>query len=45
MGTREHEYLPVTGKEWSETSACLPQEALRTGDRAELLRTMVSDDP
>jgi hypothetical protein len=44
MGTRNHKYLPITGKEWIETTACLSQEALRTDNRAELLRAVVPHD-
>src|ERR1700719_2597774 len=45
MRTRDYEYLPITRKERVETSACLTQEALRTDDRAELLRAIVAYDP
>ena len=45
MGTRDYEYLPIRGKEWIQTSACLTQQALRTDNRAELLRAIVSRDP
>jgi hypothetical protein len=45
MGTRDHEYLPITREEWIETSACLTQQAIRTDDRAKLLQAMVSYDP
>jgi hypothetical protein len=45
MGTRNHEYLPIAGKERIEASAGLTQEAFRTDDRAKLLRAIVSHDP
>src|SRR5271154_7064565 len=45
MSTRNHEYLPIARIDWIETSACLTQQALRAGDRAELLRAMVSHYP
>lgn len=45
MGVRDHEYLPIARKQRIKTNAGLTQEALRTDNRAELFRAIVSRDP
>src|SRR5579863_9140968 len=42
---RNHEYLAIARKEWTETGACLTQQARLSDNRTELLRAIVPHDP